>query len=159
MDMVNIRLQTTPKAAINSDTSSSYNDSCYGSSEMDVCHHPPPPPLPPSQPPHSTNRLTGKILLSSDEKYIILCKETPSSQDETNSTASSSSPTGANSSTLVTRYQRNVRTGTRPQYRTQLEPSNANLEFFQNNHEYRKILESSTSFHCRKITPQSEYHL
>ena len=155
MDMVNIRLQTTPKAAINSDTSSSYNDSCYGSSEMDVCHHPPPPPQP-----HSTNRLTGKILLSSDEKYIILCKETHSSQDETNSTASSSSPTGATNNTLVTRFQRNARTGQRQQYRTQLEPSNAaNLEFFQNNHEYRKILESTTSFHCRKVTPQSEYHL
>ncbi|CAF5207581.1 unnamed protein product, partial [Rotaria magnacalcarata] len=90
------KLQQSIKTNGNSDTSSSYNDSCYGSSEMDVCHHN-----------HHHNHhhqsignklvkqdiaittpmteTTGKILLSSNENYIIVCKDSSASSDETNS--------------------------------------------------------------------------
>jgi len=109
---------------------------------------------------------TGKILLSSNENYIILCKD---SSDETNpstplsSSSSSSSPTAKNNS-LITTCQPNKRTGTTQQYRTQLKKSpgdqtNKNLEFFQNDDEYRKVIGSTTSFNCRNITPLNEYYL
>jgi hypothetical protein len=164
------KLQQSIKTNGNSDTSSSYNDSCYGSSEMDVCHH------------HQStgNKLvkqdipittpitetTGKILLSSNENYIILCKDSSTSCDETNPStpisSSSSSPT-ANNNNLITTCQPNKRSGTTQQYRTQLkstvDQSNNKLEFFQNDDEYRKVLGSKTSFNCRNITPLNEYYL
>lgn len=137
--MTNIKL----KANTNSDTNSSYNDSCYGSSEMDVQHH------------HQLgNKLTGKILLSSDDKYIILCKDQHNTNtDETNSSSSSSSPTG-NNTNLITKYQLNKRVET-----TQLKSSKQNFDFFQNNNEYKKILGSTTTFNYRNVTPLNEYYL
>jgi hypothetical protein len=164
------KLQQSIKTNGNSDTSSSYNDSCYGSSEMDVCHH------------HqstgnklvkqdipittSTTETTGKILLSSNENYIILCKDSSASSDETNPStpisSSSSSPT-ANNNNLITTCQPNKRPGTSQQYRTQLKStvnqSNNKVDFFQNDDEYRKVLNSTTSFNCRNITPLNEYYL
>jgi hypothetical protein len=141
---------------------------------MDVCHH---------HPHHQSagNKLvkqdipntipmtetTGKILLSSNENYIILCKDSSTSSDETNpstpiSSSSSSSPT-TNNNSLITTCQPNRRTGTSQQYRTQLKPtidqSKNQLEFFQNDDEYRKVLGSTTSFNCRNITPLNEYYL
>jgi hypothetical protein len=139
-------LSKSIKTNIGGDTSSSYNDSCYGSSEMDVYHHFH----------NSGNNLTGKILLSSTEKFIILCKDTISS-DETNSSSSSSS-TG-NNTNLITRCQLDKRTGTTQQYLTQLKSSNQNLEFFQNDNEHKKVLGSTTSFNYRNITPLNEYYL
>jgi hypothetical protein len=143
-----VKLQQSIKANGNSDTSSSYNDSCYGSSEMDVCqhqrhhqqshsHHQQPHP---HQHQSTGNKLvkadvsittpmpetTGKILLSSNENYIILCKDSSTSSDETNpstptlsSPSSSSSPT-SNTNSLITTCQPNKRSGTTQQYRTQL---------------------------------------
>jgi hypothetical protein len=166
------KLQQSIKTNGNSDTSSSYNDSCYGSSEMDVCHH---------HHQSTGNKLvkqdipitapmtetTGKVLLSSNENYIILCKDSSTSSDETNpttptSSSSSSSPT-ANNNSLITTYQPNKRTGTTQQYRTQLkstlDPSNKKIEFFQNDDECRKVFGSTTSFNCRNITPLNEYYL
>ena len=160
-------MQQSIKINGNSDTNSSYNDSCYGSSEMDVYNH------------HQSigNKLvkqdipitetTGKILLSPNENYIIVCKDT--SSDETNpsisissSSSSSSSPAAYNNS-LITTCQPNQRTGIAQQYRTQLQStsdsSNRELEFFQNDEEYRKVLGSTTSFNCRNITPLNEYYL
>ena len=166
-------MQQSIKTTGNSDTGSSYNDSCYGSSEMDVCHH------------HHhqstgnklvkqdasltspTTETTGKILLSSNENYIILCKDSCTNSDETNpptsiSSSSSSSPT-ANNNSLITTCQPNRRPGTTQQYRTQLksslDQSNKNREFFQNDDEYRKVIGSTTSFNCRNITPMNEYYL
>jgi hypothetical protein len=168
------KLQQSIKINGNSDTGSSYNDSCYGSSEMDVCHH------------HQLtgNKLvkqdipittpmkeaTGKILLSSNENYIILCKDSSTNSDGTNpstpisssSSSSSSSPT-ANNNSLITTCQPNRRPGTSQQYSTQLKlssnQSNKKVDFFQNDDEYRKVLGSTTSFNCRNITPLNEYYL
>ena len=176
------KLQQSIKTKGNSDTSSSYNDSCYGSSEMDVCHHHHhqhqhhqstgnklvKQDVPITSP---TTETTGKILLSSNENYIILCKDSSASSDETtnpsNSTSStptpSSSPNATNNNSLITTCQPNKRTGTTQQYRTQLkstiDASNKKLEFFQNDDEYRKVLGSTTSFNCRNITPLNEYYL
>ena len=178
------KLQQSIKVNGTSDTSSSYNDSCYGSSEMDVCqhqhhhhhhhHHP--------QQSSAGNKLakqdapgteaTGKILLSSNENYIILCKDSSTSSDEADpstpisstpaSSSSSSSPTSNNNS-LITTCQPNQRPGTTQQYRTQLkstlDASNKKLEFFQNDEEYRKVIGSTKSFNCRNITPLNEYYL
>ncbi|CAF0801050.1 unnamed protein product [Adineta steineri] len=166
------KLQQSIKTNGNSDTGSSYNDSCYGSSEMDVCHH------------HQStgNKLvkqdipiaatmteaTGKILLSSNENYIILCKDSTTNSDETNPSisipsSSSSSPTANNNNSLITTCQPNRRTGTTQQYRTQLkstvDQSNKKVEFFQNDDECRKVLCSTTSFNYRNITPLNEYYL
>ena len=176
------KLQQSIKTNGNSDTSSSYNDSCYGSSEMEVCHH---------QHHHhnhhsqstgnklvkqdmpiiaSSAEATGKILLSSNENYIILCKD---SSDETNpstplssSSSSSCSPTTTttttnnNNNNLITTCQPNKRHGTAQQYRTQLKSNvDQKHEFFQNDDEYRKVLGSTTSFNCRNITPLNEYYL
>ncbi|CAF1215950.1 unnamed protein product [Adineta steineri] len=143
VDMTNINL----KVNTNSDTSSSYNDSCYGSSEMDVHHH---------QLGGGGNKSTGKILLSSTDKYIILCKDQNNiNHDETNSSSStsSSSPTG-NNINLITKYQLNKRVET-----TQLKSVNQNLEFFQNDNEYKKILTTTTTFNYRNMTPLNEYYL
>jgi hypothetical protein len=169
------KLQQSIKINGNSDTGSSYNDSCYGSSEMDVCHHHHQltgnklvkQDIPITTPMTET---TGKILLSSDENYIILCKDSSTNSDETNpSTSISSSPSSsfssptANNNSLITTCQPNRRTGTSQQYRTQLkltsDQSNKNREFFQNDDEYRKVLGSKTSFNCRNITPLNEYYL
>ncbi|CAF0914463.1 unnamed protein product [Rotaria sordida] len=147
IDVTNITLQPNT----NSDTSSSFNDSCYGSSEMDVYHH------------LSGNKLPGKILISSDDKYIYLSKDQNNiNNDEINSSSSSSSspsPNGNNNTNLITRYQLNKRTGTIQQYHTQLKTSKQNLEFFQNNNEYKKILSSTTKFNYRNMTPLNEYYL
>ncbi|CAF4748007.1 unnamed protein product [Rotaria socialis] len=169
------KLQQSIKTNGNSDTSSSYNDSCYGSSEMDVCHH--------NHHHHHQsvgNKLvkqdiaittpmtetTGKILLSSNENYIILCKDSSASSDETNSsspTSSSSSSPTTNNNSLITTCQPNKRTGTTQQYRTQLksksDQSNKKIDFFQNDDEYRKVLGSTASFNYRNITPLNEYYL
>ncbi|CAF3749763.1 unnamed protein product [Rotaria sordida] len=170
------KLQQSIKTNGNSDTSSSYNDSCYGSSEMDVCHHhhhqsignklvkqDPTTAMP-------ITETTGKILLSSNENYIILCKDSSTSSDEANSStstsssssSSSSSPTSNNNS-LITTCQPNKRIGTTQQYRTQLkstlDQSNKKIDFFQNDDEYRKVLGSKTSFNYRNITPLNEYYL
>ncbi len=106
--------------------------------------------------------------MSSNENYIILCKDSSISGDETNpptptSSSSSSSP-NANNNSLITTCQPNKRTGTTQQFRTQLkkptgDQTNKNLEFFQNDDEYRKVLGSTTSFNCRNITPLNEYYL
>ena len=142
--MTNINL----KVNTHSDTSSSYNDSCYGSSEMDEHHH------------HHQHQLgnasTGKILLSSNDKYIILGKDqNNTNHEETNSSSSSSSssPTTGNNINLITKYQLNKRAET-----VQLKSSNQNLEFFQNSNEYRKIL-GATTFNYRNVTPSNEYYL
>lgn len=175
------KLQQSIKTHGNSDTSSSYNDSCYGSSEMEVCHN------------HRLQHVstgsklsrqdmsintqlteaTGKILLSSNENYIILCKDSSMSGDETNSStpisstpplssSSSCSPTGHNHS-LITSCQPNQRSGTTQQYRTQLKSpinsGNKKLDFFQNDDEYRKVVGTTPSFNCRNITPLNEYYL
>ncbi|CAF2094365.1 unnamed protein product [Rotaria magnacalcarata] len=170
------KLQQSIKTNGNSDTSSSYNDSCYGSSEMDVCHH--------NHHHHHHqsigNKLvkqdiaittpmtetTGKILLSSNENYIIVCKDSSASSDETNSsspTSSSSSSPTTNNNSLITTCQPNKRTGTTQQYRTQLksksDQSNKKIDFFQNDDEYRKVLGSAASFNYRNITPLNEYYL
>ena len=180
------KLQQSIKTNGNSETSSSYNDSCYGSSEMDVCQH--------QHHHHHHHQLTGnklihqdislpapmteatgKILLSSNDNYIILCKDSSTSCDETNpstpisssssSSCSSSSPTATNNNnSLITTCQPNKRSGTTQHYRTQLKPtttgqSNEKSEFFQNDEEYRKVLGSTNSFNCRNITPLNEYYL
>ncbi|CAF3964767.1 unnamed protein product, partial [Rotaria sp. Silwood2] len=162
------KLQQSIKTNGNSDTSSSYNDSCYGSSEMDVCHHHQSlgnklvkPDIAKATPMTET---TGKILLSSNENYIILCKDSSTSSDEANSsTSSSSSSPTSNNSSLITTCQPNKRTGTTQQYRTQLkstlDQSNKKIDFFQNDDEYRKVLGSKTSFNYRNITPLNEYYL
>ncbi|CAF3422049.1 unnamed protein product [Rotaria sp. Silwood1] len=151
--MTNITL----KPNTSSDTSSSFNDSCYGSSEMDVYHH------------LSANKLTGKILISSNDKYIILCKDHNNiNNDEINSSSSSSSSPSSSSSSpspngnntnLITRYQLNRRTGTIQPYHTKFKTSNPNIEFFQNTNEYKKILGSTTKFNYRNMTPLNEYYL
>lgn len=174
------KLQQSIKANGSSDTSSSYNDSCYGSSEMEVCQH-----LHHhhhhqhqqqsagnklAKPDASSTEATGKILLSSNENYIILCKDSSTSSDEADPStpisstppSSSSSPTSNNNS-LITSCQPNQRPGTTQQYRTQLkstvDASNKKLEFFQNDEEYRKVIGSTKSFNCRNITPLNEYYL
>lgn len=100
---------------------------------MDVYHH---------------NQLNGKLVLNSNEKFIILCKDQNniSHPDDTNSSCSSSSPTGNHH--LITKYQVNPHS-TSP-YQTQ---------FFQNDHESKKILGSSTTFNYRNLTPLNEYYL
>lgn len=145
-------MSSSPKTTPNSDSSSSYNDSCYGSSDIDLCHH--------HQHPHrhSANQLTGKVLLASNENYIIFCKEPAASSDETKTLSSSSSPTGMTNH-LVTRYQMNKRSGMMQHYLTQVDPSSKEMEFFQNDHEYRQVLGSTTSFQCRNVTPVNEYYL
>ncbi|CAF3301428.1 unnamed protein product [Rotaria socialis] len=150
VDVTNIKL----KPNTNSDTSSSFNDSCYGSSETDVYHH------------LSGNKLAGKILISSNDKYIILCKDQNNiNHDETNSSSSSSSPNGNNNSNLITRYQSNNRTGIVQAYHTQIKSPNQNLEFFQNNNELKKVTGSTatttttTTFNYRNNTPLNEYYL
>jgi len=109
-----------------SDTSSSYNDSCYGSSEMDV-------------------QLNGKHRLSPNEKYLVLSKDT--NLDEIHSTSTSSSSPIGNNGNLVTKYQLNHRT---QQYQTR---------FFQNDHEYKKVLGSTSTFNYRNAMPTNEYYL
>lgn len=147
MDVTNIKL----KPNTNSDTSSSFNDSCYGSSEMDVYHH------------QSGNKLTGKILISSNDKFIILCKDQNNgNHDETNSSSSSSSPNGNNNSNLITRYQSNPRTATIQPYHAQTKHSNQsqNLEIFKHNNEFKKAAGSKTkTFSYRNVTPVNEYYL
>ena len=154
--MTKMKLHTSPRALLTSDTSSSYNDSCYGSSDIDVCHHHHPHHLHPSQPP--SNPLNGKVFLGSNENYILLCKENASTTDETTTTgtsSSSSSPSSVTTTALITRYQANKRNGTV----TQTESGGKSLEFFQNDHEYRRVLGSTTSFQCRNMTPVNEYYL
>ena len=180
------KLQQSIKTNGNSDTSSSYNDSCYGSSEMDVCqqqhhhHHHQQQQLTGNKLIHQDISLpaplteaTGKILLSSNENYIILCKDSSTSCDETNPSTpisssstcscSSSSPTTNNNNSLITTCQTNKRSGTTQNYRTQLQTTsgqtNDKLEFFQNDEEYRKVISSTNSFNCRNITPSNEYYL
>ncbi|CAF0788333.1 unnamed protein product [Adineta ricciae] len=133
MTAINLKINT------NSETSSSYNDSCYGSSEMDVHHHP------------QQQKSTGKLLVSSNEKYIVLCKD-----QETSSASSSpsSSSTIGNNVSLITKYQTNKRIQT-----TQLKSSDQHLEHFPGNHEYKKISGTSTTFNYRHITPLNEYYL
>ena len=133
MTAINLKINT------NSETSSSYNDSCYGSSEMDVHHHP------------QQQKSTGKLLVSSNEKYIVLCKDQETSS--ASSSPSSSSTTGNNVS-LITKYQTNKRIQT-----TQLKSSDQHLEHFPGNHEYKKISGISTTFNYRHITPLNEYYL
>ena len=103
---------------------------------MDVYHH---------------NQLNGKLVLSSNEKFIILCKDQNniSHHDDTNSSCSSSSPTGNNNHLhLITKYQVNPHSS--QQYQTQ---------FFQTDHESKKVLGSSTTFNYRNLTPLNEYYL
>lgn len=133
MTAINLKINT------NSETSSSYNDSCYGSSEMDVHHHHPQP-----------QKSTGKLLVSSNEKYIVLCKD----QETSSASSSPSSSSTGNNVSLITKYQTNKRIQT-----TQLKSSDANLEYFPINHEYKKIPGTSTTFNYRHITPLNEYYL
>ena len=135
------------KANTNSDTSSSFNDSCYGSSEMDACYQQP------------GNKSTGKILISSNDQYIILCKDQNNMNgDEINSSSSSSSPNSYKAN-MITRCQLNQRTGITKQYSTQFNSSYQNLESFHNNNEYKKKLGSMTTFNYRNMTPLNEYYL
>jgi hypothetical protein len=101
---------------------------------MDVYHH----------------QLNGKILSTSNDKYIILSKDQNNkTKDEINSSSSSSSsPTGNNNPNLITKYQLNKHHTS--QYQTQ---------FFQNDHEYKKVLGSTTTFNYRNVTPSNEYYL
>lgn len=125
-------------------------------------------------PPAPMTEATGKILLSSNENYIILCKDSSTSCDEANLSTpissssscsySSSSPTTNNNNTsLITTCQPNKRSGTTQNYRTQLQTTagqtNEKLEFFQNDEEYRKVINSTNSFNCRNITPSNGYYL
>lgn len=64
----------------------------------------------------------------------------------TNSSSSSSSPI-ENNSKLLTKYQLNKNT---QKYQT---------EFFQNTSEYKKILDTTTTFNYRNVTPLNEYYL
>ncbi|UJR23399.1 hypothetical protein I4U23_026407 [Adineta vaga] len=131
VDMTNINL----KINANSETSSSSNDSCYGSSEMDVHHH---------------HKSTGKLLVSSNEKYIILRKDQDTNSVSSSPLSSSSSSSPGNNVNLITKYQQNKRIQT-----IQLKSSEQN---FENNHEYNKIL-GSTTFNYRNIIPLNEYYL
>ena len=71
----------------------------------------------------SGNKLSGKILLSSNDRYIILCRDP--NNDEINSLPSSS-PNGQNTNLII---RTNPGGGIIKQ----------NLEFFQNNNEYKKV--------------------
>ncbi len=90
------------------------------------------------------NQLNGKILLTSNDKYIILSKD---QNNRINDEIISSSPPIEKNFNLITKYQSNKRT---QQYQT---------EFFQNDNEYKKILDSTTTFNYRNMTPLNEYYL
>ena len=91
-------------------------------------------------------QLNGKLLLTGNDKFIMLCKDQNTDEINSSPSSSSSSPMG-NNSNLITKYQINNRT---QPYQTR---------FFQNDHEYKKILGSTTTFNCRNIIPSNEYYL
>ena len=54
------------------------------------------------------------------------------------------------------KYQWNRHIEVKPSY---LKSTNKNLDFFQNHHEYKKVLGSTTTFNYRNMTPLNEYYL
>jgi hypothetical protein len=78
---------------------------------------------------------TGKILLSSNDRYIILCREP----------MNKISPNDHNTNLIIRSNPDGI--------------IKQNIEFFQNNNEYRKVVNSTKTFNYRNVTPLNEYYL